>query len=237
MQKQEPSTLFGQERAASYDEVQAKVAPIMDALRLLVYLSLSDLPPEARILCVGVGTGAELFALATACPRWRFTAVEPAAPMLETCSRKAAELGVADRCKFHLGYLDSLEETGPFDAATCLLVSHFLTDRKERTAFFGQIATRLRPGGLLASADLAAELNSPAFTTLLPVWRKMLVHSGQPAEVVESYLAALRGGVAVLPPSEVASIIEAGGFQDVTAFFQSLLIHGWISKRAARPEV
>ena len=236
MQKQGSSTLFGQERATTYDQAQARVAPIMDALRLLVCLSFSDLPPEARILCVGVGTGAELFALAAAYPRWSFTAVEPAAPMLETCLHKAAELGVADRCKFHLGYLDSLEDAGPFDAATCLLVSHFLTDRKERIAFFGQIATRLRPGGLLASADLAADLDSPAFATLLPIWRKMLIHSGQPVEVVESYLAALRGGVAVLPPPEVASIIEAGGFREVTAFFQSLLIHGWISRRAAQPK-
>jgi tRNA (cmo5U34)-methyltransferase len=37
--------------------------------------------------------------------------------------------------------------------------------------------------------------------------------------------------VAVLPPSEVASIITAGGFDAPVLFFQNLLIHAWYARR------
>ena len=74
------------------------------------------------------GTGQELVYLAEKFPRWRFAAVEPSAPMLAVCRRKAEERGVAPRCVFHEGYLDSLPPSAPFDAATSLLVSQFILD-------------------------------------------------------------------------------------------------------------
>ena len=42
--------------------------------------------------------------------------------MLDVC-RKAEACGVASRCVFHAGYLDSLPSGQAFDAATALLVS------------------------------------------------------------------------------------------------------------------
>jgi tRNA (cmo5U34)-methyltransferase len=77
-----------------------------------------------------------MFDLARHYPGWRFTAVDPSAPMLEICSRKAQEQGIAPRCFFHADYLSSLSTPDRFDAATCFLVSHFLTDRDERQALF-----------------------------------------------------------------------------------------------------
>ena len=49
------SSLFDQQ-AAGYDRQWAKTAPIRDCLFLLEPL-LAPLPAEARVLCVGVGTG------------------------------------------------------------------------------------------------------------------------------------------------------------------------------------
>lgn len=36
--------------------------------------------------------------------------------------------------------------------------------------------------------------------------------------------------VAVLPKHEIESLIEQGGFDKPTLFFQSLLIHAWFSR-------
>jgi len=68
MQNQEPTAVFDKERASSYDTQYAKVAALSDALHLLMRVILSDLPAEARILCVGVGTGSELLSLAREFP-------------------------------------------------------------------------------------------------------------------------------------------------------------------------
>jgi tRNA (cmo5U34)-methyltransferase len=39
--------------------------------------------------------------------------------------------------------------------------------------------------------------------------------------------------VAVLPPSEVASMIAAGGFDAPVLFFQNLLMYAWYAKRGS----
>ncbi|HEY1122818.1 MAG TPA: methyltransferase domain-containing protein, partial [Haloferula sp.] len=148
-------TVFGPEQAAAYDARFAKFAPMRDALHLLAGSILATLPENARILCVGAGTGAEVLALAQRFPRWRFAAVEPSAPMLELFRLKAAAAGIADRCEFHEGYLDSLPLAEPYDAATSFLVSQFVLDVEKRRDFFRQIAERVVPGGYLLDAELA----------------------------------------------------------------------------------
>jgi len=46
-------------QAAGYDEQWDKMAPIRGGLYLLVESMFAELPADARILCVGVGTGAD----------------------------------------------------------------------------------------------------------------------------------------------------------------------------------
>ena len=94
---QESPVAFDQAHAAAYDQRFAKLAPMRDALHLLISAVLADLPADARILCVGAGTGHELIYLALKFPQWRFAVVEPSAPMLEVCRRKAEECGITPR--------------------------------------------------------------------------------------------------------------------------------------------
>lgn len=233
MQNQESSVVFDQKHASSYDQQFAKLAPIRDALDLLIRMVLSELPTDARILCIGVGTGKELIDLAQAFPQWQFTAVEPAAPMLDICRQRAKECGIESRCTFHEGYLDSLPESDSFDAATCILVSHFFMEIEERRNFFRQIAARLRPEGYLVNADIASDMSTAAYKSLFEVWVRALKYSEMPAEAVEKFRAACGQDVAVLPPQEIASIIASSGFETPVLFLQTLFIHAWYSRLAS----
>lgn len=223
-------SLFDQQ-AAGYDRQWVKTAPIRDCLYLLLEPLFAGLPADARVLCVGVGTGMEMAHLARVFPRWTFTAVEPSGAMLEACRRRAEEEGFAARCEFHEGFLDSLPGDAPFDAATCFLVSQFLVERAERVRFFAGIAGRLRAGGLLASSDLAADVAAPQYEVLLPAWTRMMAAADVSKDAIERIRAAYTRDVAVLPPGEVADIIESGGFEAPTLFFQAGLIHAWLSRR------
>jgi hypothetical protein len=82
MHRQEPSAAFDQAHAAIYDQRFAELAAMRDALHLLTSAVFADLTADARILCVGAGTAAELIYLAQKFPQWRFTAVEPSSPDL-----------------------------------------------------------------------------------------------------------------------------------------------------------
>lgn len=174
----------------------------------------------------------ELAHLARKHPRWHFTAVEPAGKMLDICRRRAETEGFASRCHLHEGYLETLPEMDPHHAATSFLVSQFILDPTARETFFQSIAERLLPGGILASSDLAADLDSEAFERLLPLWTRLL--SGAPAspEALERTRNVYTRDVAVLPPAQVASIIRSGGFEPVVPFYQAGLLHAWFARRA-----
>lgn len=223
-------SLFDQQ-APGYDQQWARTAPIRDCLYLLLDPLFAGLPADARVLCVGVGTGMEMAHMARTFPRWTFTAVEPSGAMLDACRARAGAEGFAARCRFHEGFLDTLPDDASFDAATCFLVSQFLVDRGERVRFFAGIARRLRAGGLLASSDLAADVASPQYEVLLPAWMRMMAAAEVSAEAIDRIRAAYTRDVAVLPPGEVAAIIGEGGFDLPTLFFQAGLIHAWISHR------
>jgi tRNA (cmo5U34)-methyltransferase len=223
--------VFDQERAAMYDRQYEKLVPLRDALHLLMRFVLSDLPDSARILCIGAGTGSELLALARSFPQWQFVAIDPAAPMLDICRHKVEAAGITSRCTFHEGYLDSLPSSELFDAATCIQVSHFLLQPEERSAFFRQIAERLRPNGILVSADLAPDPSTSTYQHLLKPWRQMLEYSEVPAAAIEKSVAAHGRDVALLLPSQVESIIAASGFDEPVLFFQTFLIHAWYCKK------
>ena len=218
------------QQAPSYDAQWAKTAPIRDALLYLLDASFADLPENAHILGVGVGTGVELVHLAQSHPGWRFTAVEPAAVMLDACRKRAKAEGFSDRCEFVEGYVDALPARKAFDAATCFLVSQFILDASARSQFFAQIQQRLKPGGLLASSDLASDINSPEYEVRLKAWVQMLNSADVPTEMIERIRKAYSTDVAVLPPTQVADIIRAGGFESVVPFYQAGLIHGWVSR-------
>jgi tRNA (cmo5U34)-methyltransferase len=63
MNNQEQLIFFSKEQAAGYDRQWAKLAPIRDALHVLLRIRFSDLPDDAQVLCVGVGIGTELLYL------------------------------------------------------------------------------------------------------------------------------------------------------------------------------
>lgn len=220
------------QQAAGYDQKWSRLAPLRDALHLLMGSVLGTLPAQARVLCVGAGTGAEMGYLAARFPGWSFTAVEPAARMLDVCRRRAEAEGFAARCTFHEGFLETLPAGAPFDAATCLLVSQFILDEAARVAFFRGIAARLRPGGVLVSADLAGDLSAPTYPSLLQTWLRTIAAADASPEAIEQMCTAYRRDVAVLPPQRVEALLVAGGFELPVRFHQAGLIHAWYARHA-----
>ena len=107
MHQNEVKELFDKQ-AETYDQQWSNTAPIRHCMHLLLRSVFADLPVNANILCIGVGTGDELLYLASNFPNWQFTAVEPSGPMLDICKKRAKESGVDTRCIFHEGYLHSM---------------------------------------------------------------------------------------------------------------------------------
>lgn len=234
--RDEKLKLLFDRQAANYDQQWARMAPIRDALYLLLDAHFSSLPENARILCVGVGTGAELAHLAERFPGWHFTAIDPSGAMLEVCRQSAMQNGFLSRCDFHQGYLDTLDAEPRYDAATCFLVSQFLLEASARTTFFREIGRRLKPHAILANADLAADTDTPAFEVLLRNWLTLMSAGDLQPEMLDRARAAYASDVAILPAQQVANLIETAGFEAPVQFFQAGLMHGWFCSWLAGEE-
>ena len=224
-------TPFGAEHAEIYDSQFRGISAARDGLQLVTRLGLSHLPDRARILCAGAGTGIEALTLGAVHPDWQFDLVDPAPAMLEVAKRHLVEAGIMNRCKFHVGYLDSLPSGEPYDGATALLVSHFLTDIGERTAFFRQIRDRLARGGTLISADLAADRQSDAFSALMALWQAGLRLSDIPEENVTAYVDNFGRDFAAHTPMELEAAMVRAGFEEPAQIFQMLLIRTYKTRR------
>lgn len=226
---------FEGEHARAYDQKNEKLAPIRDAILVLTNSACSHLSDDARILCIGVGTGEEVLYLARRHPGWNFTLVEPSRDMLDICRQKLEEQGIDERCEFQEGFLDSLPAAPAFDAATCLLVAHFILDRRERVGLYRQIADRLKSGGVLVNADLSADKRSPSYAYFLQRWQLVWLDAGHVADTgqaMERMMEEFERKVSLLPPAEVGELLAVAGFRQTAApVFQFLLIHAWVSFR------
>jgi tRNA (cmo5U34)-methyltransferase len=230
MNQEELKAIFDKQ-AFGYEEQQKKLAPVHEGLYFQLEWILSELPETASILCVGLGAGAELSYLAKRFPHWKFTAVEPSGAMLEVCRQRAEKEGFFSRCVFHEGYLESLPDIALYDAATCFMVSQFILDNQARSRFFYTIAERLKPNGILVSADLSSTVGSPEYKALLKVWVSMLHAANVPIDAIERTHSAWAKDVAILPPDDVKSIIKRGGFESPVQFYQAGFVHAWFSRR------
>jgi len=166
--------------ADAYDRRNSALAPISDSLHFLMRLVLADRPADARVLCVGVGTGAEILSLAKAYPGWSFVGIDPSEEMLSVARRRLEQAGVLDRCELVQGYAEDAPGGG-FDAAVSLLVAHFIK-REDRGLFYAAIHERLKPGGRFVSAEISGDLDAPEFPEMLEDWKRVQALMGATSE-------------------------------------------------------
>jgi tRNA (cmo5U34)-methyltransferase len=226
------SDFFTRDMSRAYDEKNRRLAPIADGLHFLTGLALQGLPERARILCVGVGTGAEIFSLSREHPGWRFVGVDPSPAMLDVCRERLEQAGMMDRCELIQGYVRDVPLEESFDAALSLLVGHFVK-REERPGFYGDMHARLRRGGYLVNAEISFDLDSEEFAPMLATWERVQSLMGATPESLLSLPNTLRNVLTVLPPAEVEAILRAAGFPRPVRFFQAAMIMGWYALKEA----
>ncbi len=223
-------TFFDQAASVSYDERNQKLSPISEGLHFLIRLILRDLSERSRVLCVGVGTGAEILSLALAYPKWTFVGIDPSQPMLDVCRERLIKAGVMDRCELTAGFVQDLPAGPEYDAVLSVLVAHFI-ERDERADFFRHLSSRLRTGGILVNAEISYDLQSPLADAMIEEWKKIQELMGATPDSLAAMPKVLREMLQVLAPVETERLIRESGIAKPISFFQSLMIQGWFGKK------
>ncbi|HFF8944669.1 TPA: class I SAM-dependent methyltransferase [Serratia marcescens] len=229
---QNTNDIFNGEFSRRYDAGNARFNTISDNLHFLIALLLKDLPVNAHILCVGVGTGTEMIHLARQNPSWRFTGVDPSADMLAVCAAKLRQAKISERCTLVEGYLQDLPSAPDYDAVLCLLVTHFILD-DARGGLYRHMASRLNTAGQVVIAEISGDTTAADFDQHLASWAAMQSLDGQTPRTPVELRAQLQQRLLLLPPKHTERLIAEAGFSPPQRFFQSLLIHAWTARKPA----
>lgn len=212
--------------AKAYDEKNRQLAPIADNMHFLIRLILKDAPVQSRVLCVGVGTGAEILSLAKAFPDWTFVGVDPSIGMLDVCRERLDAAGVLNRCELIQGYVHDVPHGENFNVALSVLVAHFVK-RDDRLNFYQAMSQRLHIGGFLINTEISYDLHSPEFPLMLKNWEAVQKLMGATPESLANLGVVLRDMLSVISPMETESLLKQSGISLPVQFFQAFMISGW----------
>lgn len=234
----EAARKFDSSRAAEYDRQSRIALAGYDACHELTACMLASTlgdNSKANVLIVGAGTGQEMLTMGPLEPAWHFTAVDPAAPMVELARDRVAGAGLEGRTDFVLGTVADLPDTTRYDAATLIGVLHHLPGDQAKRDILRDIARRLKPG---APFVLAGNRRRYAeHPLLLKAWRQRWRLNGSSAAEVEAKIAKILQG-ADPPASEqvIADLLAEAGFGQPHLFFSSLFWGAWIAFRDGAPK-
>jgi SAM-dependent methyltransferase len=204
----------------------------LDAEVLQAYLSatidrvheLAGPGPVHRILDLGSGTGTGALALARRFPGAEVIAVDQSAGMLARLRSTAADSGLADRVRTLEADLDGeWPAIGAVDLAWSSMALHHLADPVQGLA---QIFAVLRPGGLLAVAEMST-------------WLRFLpddIGLGRPGLEArcDAALDELRGTELPYLGADWGPLLTGAGFTGVTGLAFDLSLDGPLPPTAGR---
>jgi len=222
---------FYGEFSNEYDDIAHKIIPAYHSIYELTQHLLRDkLNKEARILVAGAGTGKEMIDCLQNNPHWSFTGFDPAETMLSIARKKVATASLENRISLVLGQINNVAEKN-FDAATSILVMHFLPDDGTKLNFLKGMADKLKPGAPIVLVDLEGEIGSDEFDTLNAAWKNQQIFKRGENDRVREEFAIREKEVHFIPQKRIESLLEEVGFIKIHKFFKAYLFGGYVAEK------
>jgi tRNA (cmo5U34)-methyltransferase len=210
---------------SQYREVQRLIPGVEGLYRAVRAILEVEGPVGGLVLAVGAGGGRELETLGPSAKGFSFVAVDPSAAMLDLARERAAALRLADRTRFVHGEIDAAPLEPGCDAATSLLVMHFLPDDGAKLAYLRAVRARLKPDAPFVLADASVEDRS-AFERMRPVFLAHAELVGLPPEAALGGAGAL-ANMPLIDEARTRALLHEAGFSAMTPFFRALWYAGW----------
>lgn len=187
---------------------------------------------KPRLLVVGAGGGQEILKLGLSHPAWSFSGLDTSQRMLQTAQQRLEVAGLMDRVELHHAEITAWSCDTRYDAATCMLVLHFLPGRDKKLALLRSIAARLKPGGPLCMSAICGVPGTPAWELQMAGWRLHMLNNGIAEEQWQTFEQSFGVTSHPVPAEEMEELLEEAGFTAVSRFFGAYLIDGWVAVKA-----
>ncbi|MEG4812414.1 class I SAM-dependent methyltransferase [Microcoleus sp. F8-D3] len=215
--------------ATKYDTRVRQNIPGYDALLSMVAaLFQQHLSNNAHILIVGAGGGNELQTLSNVQSHWQFTGVDPSESMLAVARSKVEQLGISERVTLYKGVVDDLP-LQQFDAATSLLVMHFLPDDGSKLNYLQAIAARLKPDSPFLLVDMQGDKQSDSFKLLFAGCQERAMLVGIEPERLKELASRVEQELPCIPESRTLELLQQARFKNPVRFYTAFMFNGWLA--------
>ncbi|MFJ3389097.1 MULTISPECIES: class I SAM-dependent methyltransferase [unclassified Lysinibacillus] len=219
---------FNNKLVNEYEKGIRRTLPSYDAmLRLTQTFYQSALHETAEFLVVGSGSGNEILQLAEKSPHWSFVGIDPSEAMLQIAGERLKSL--PNNISLYQGtILDTQLPAVKFDAASCVLVLHFIQNDQEKLATLKEIANNLKPGAPFVLVSKYGQQGSLETELQFDLWRAYWLQHTKltPSEVAEME-KSIRS-LSFMREEDILSLLQQAGFTKPSRFFATTLFGGWI---------
>jgi tRNA (cmo5U34)-methyltransferase len=215
--------------ADEYDRTSVLTLPGYEAMHTMVLACLQAyLPESADLLVVGSGTGMELTRLGNACPQWHFLGIDPSEKMQAIAKEKMSHHQLSQRVKLIQGYTQDLPTDILYNAATSILVMHFIPP-SGKLEFLQSIAQRLHSSAPFVLVDVFGEKQGKELKQLMPILQAYWNVMGLPRQKQQEFLVRFDQGVYPLAETSILNLLEQAGFEKTIRFYTGLWVGGWLA--------
>ena len=216
--------LFENERATGYDQFVETWIPnyeyFLDCLPKLLSQT-----KEKELLVVGCGTGNEIARFAEAPYPWRITGIDPSPEMIVQAKDKLAGY---DNIRLFEGLVSDLNIEKKYNAATLLLVLHFLEDDGNKLNLLKGIADRLVAGSKFVLLDITG--GKRQIKQSIDVLR-LLLPKGIDETQINFRLNRIENELFAISEERLSELLQEAGFEQPQRFFQSSIYMGWLTSK------
>ncbi|GAA3631772.1 class I SAM-dependent methyltransferase [Flavivirga jejuensis] len=180
---------------------------------------------STNLLVVGCGTGNEIEGFIKAPKKWNITGIDPSPDMIKQATENLQEF---DNIRLIEGLITDLDTENKYDAATLLLVLHFLDDNGSKLKLLKDISERLVSGATFVMLDITGTKNQMQQNLQV---LKHLLPEGLDKVQIDNRLNRIENKLFPVSEERLSELCEKAGFEKPHRFFQSSIYMGWMTRK------
>jgi tRNA (cmo5U34)-methyltransferase len=223
---------FEGERATQYDDRIPTWVPNYQFVQQSIPAILKSYLPtdeERRLLVAGCGTGQEISEIKRLQTAWKITGIDPSPQMIRLAQMKLAYRENDPSLSLKTGVVSDLPMDQKYDAATLILVLHFIPDTEDgKLSLLRNIAQRLQPGAPLIISDI---YEPQGFQEQMEYFRQYMIGKGLEPQMVDEGLQHVKEDTHRLTSNRLNELLQEAGFHTPRMFSKAFYYGGWIVER------
>ncbi|WP_260472131.1 class I SAM-dependent methyltransferase [Bacillus canaveralius] len=145
------------------------------------------------------------------------------------CAEKAVQLDRQNRVNLIHGTIEDLPQLDfKFDAASCILVLHFVYELEAKLNLLRTVKANLKPGAPFVVVSAYGDRDGMELQDRLSIWKSFWLDAGHPQTNVDEMVNSRMMSLSFLPEAEIEQLLTEAVFRKVTRFFSTVLMAGWI---------